>query len=785
VPRSTVPERPLDATARGLRALWRVMPTGGGLSDEDWVGRHRLLTWVMIGSETALTATGLLVGRLDVEWLISVLVVALCAAAALLLPPRRRPSSAVALGFTTVCAGLVIMFSGLTEAHFSFFVAVGLLALYRDWAPFGIFLVATVAHHAFMGMMMSDRTYDHMNAIEHPWRWAVVHGVAVLLMAATQVIAWRLTEAEEARANDDLSRAEAQFTAAFEEAPVPMSMLSPDGVVLRLNPAFRSWLSLDQPLPVGATVADLPITPDVEPRILGRMRDEHLNVLNEHYVFRHEDGRVIHVDLHASALRDDEGELKVVVCHFLDTTGKHAQEEALQRRARADSLTGLLSRGAFETDLVALIDARPEQVSVIYIDVDRFKVINDSYGHAAGDEVLRVLGSRLTALAPLDALVARLGGDEFAIALAGPVERAHRLGEAIVNSCAAPLPVVGGHLAVTVSIGVSASVEGEDAEATLQSADLAMYAAKQTGRDRVKLFDDSMREATESRIAAEHLLREALDADWTQSLPVWFQPIVALDSPGRPIVGAEALIRLRTPDGGLVAPGAFIPIAEETGLVVPLGEHVLTTALLYLCAWESQLSYVSVNVSPRQLSEGGFVEMLSRALEDSGLEDPSRLVLEITETSMLATGVDLESTLESIKALGVRLALDDFGTGYSSLTWLQSVPADIVKLDRSFVAGLATDSAKASIISAVLWLARSLGMSVVAEGVEEVSDADRLAEAGCPNAQGYLFGKPMDPSALELLLPPVRVPYGSFMADGVSAPFQVPTARSRIPSLPS
>jgi EAL domain-containing protein (putative c-di-GMP-specific phosphodiesterase class I) len=311
-----------------------------------------------------------------------------------------------------------------------------------------------------------------------------------------------------------------------------------------------------------------------------------------------------------------------------------------------------------------------------------------------------------------------------------------------------------------------------------------MYAAKQTGRDRVRLFDAGLREATASRVAAEHLLREALDADWKMSLPVWFQPIVSLTTPGRPIVGAEALIRLRTPDGGLVPPGVFIPIAEETGLVVPLGEHVLVTALAHLCVWESQLTYVSVNVSPRQLSEPGFVTMLSRVLGESGLQDRSRLVLEITETSMLQTGVDLNQTLDAVKALGVRLALDDFGTGYSSLTWLQSVPADIVKLDRSFVAGLATDPAKASIISAVLWLARSLGMSVVAEGVEDVADADRLAAAGCPNAQGYLFGRPMEPTALELVLPPVRVPYRSFMADDESAPLQMPSRRSRIASLP-
>jgi diguanylate cyclase (GGDEF)-like protein/PAS domain S-box-containing protein len=778
VPRSSVPERRIDAT-RAVRSLRQIMPTGGGLDDEDWQGRHRLLTATMVATAVLLTGIGADMHRLGPNWLVTILIIAACTVGALVLPPRRLPSCAVALGLTAACAGLVMIFNGLTEAHFSFFIAVGALALYRDWVPFGVFLAGTVAHHAFMGAIMADLTYDHADARFHPWRWAAIHGVAVLLMALTQVIAWRLTEAEEGRATDDLTRAEAQFSAAFEEAPIPLTMVSPSGVILRVNPAFVDWVGLAEAPPVGATVADLPIKAEQPTGILDRLREEGVDVIREHHLFRHDDGRLIHVDLHASALRDDAGELKLIVTHFLDTTEKHAQEAVLHRRVREDSLTGLLSRGAFEADLVDLIAARPGQVSVIYIDVDRFKVINDSYGHGAGDEVLRALGSRLTSLTPPDALVARLGGDEFAIALAGPMDGAHRLGEAIVNSCAAPLPVVGGHLSVTLSVGLSAAIEGQDAEATLQSADLAMYAAKQTGRDRVKLFDDSMRQATESRVAAEHQLREALDVDWSMSLPVWFQPIVSL-SEGRPIVGAEALIRLRTPEGGLVPPGVFIPIAEETGLVVPLGEHVLRTALTYLRLFDDRLPYVSVNVSPRQLSEVGFVPMLVRELEESGLADASRLVLEVTETSVLETGLDLHQTFHAVKALGVRLALDDFGTGYSSLTWLQSVPADIVKLDRSFVAGLATDSSKASIISAVLWLARSLGMSVVAEGVEDVEDADMLAEAGCPLAQGYLFGKPMPPDELATVLAAGAVPAfraTTFGQDDVSSPPGVPSPR--------
>jgi EAL domain-containing protein (putative c-di-GMP-specific phosphodiesterase class I) len=282
----------------------------------------------------------------------------------------------------------------------------------------------------------------------------------------------------------------------------------------------------------------------------------------------------------------------------------------------------------------------------------------------------------------------------------------------------------------------------------LRNADLAMYAAKASGSNRCAVFSEEMHVHAMTRLDRREELERAIEGG---ELVLHYQPIVDLDL-GR-TAGFEALVRWNHPERGLLGPGEFIPLAEETGLIVELGQHVLHTALVQLRAWGDRLPYVSVNVSPRQLSEAGFVPMLTAELAASGLTDPSRLVLEITETSLLLTSVELKRRLDSIKALGVRLALDDFGTGYSSLTWLQSVPADIVKLDRSFVAGLANDPDKAAIISAVLWLAKSLGMSVIAEGVEEVEDAEMLARADCPAAQGYLFSRPVDPETLERLLP--------------------------------
>jgi diguanylate cyclase (GGDEF)-like protein len=390
---------------------------------------------------------------------------------------------------------------------------------------------------------------------------------------------------------------------------------------------------------------------------------------------------------------------------------------------------------------------------VLYLDVDRFKSINDGSGHGAGDDVLRTLAARLSATVPQGSLVARLGGDEFVVALPGTLETGQQAGQALLTAFAEPMSIAGGRRQLAVSIGLTVARGAGQAEDAVLSADTAMYAAKRGGGNRVEVFSDQMRVSVRRKVVAEARLREALSGELTQTLPVWFQPVVS--TADRSIVGAEALVRMCTPDGEILAPGHFIEAAEETGLVVPLGEHVLRRAVIRLLEWGDDLGYISVNVSPRQLAEPGFVPMLAALLAAHPELDPARLVLEITETALLSSGGDVRDRLLTIKSLGVRLALDDFGTGYSSLTWLQSVPADVVKLDRSFVAGLAADPRKSSIISAVLWLARSLGMSVTAEGVEDTDDWNTLRSADCPAVQGYYISKPMpaDEFATFLRLP--------------------------------
>ncbi|MEV6849007.1 EAL domain-containing protein [Actinoplanes sp. NPDC051411] len=726
-----------------LSAIRGWIPAGGGLRDEDWAGRHRLLTLLLAATVPLLTAFGVFRDALATDWLVTILAVLGCVVAAVSLRPRRLPSTFVALGFTIACAGFVTMCHGLTEAHFSFFIAAAALALYRDWTPFGMFLLATTVQHAVFGATHGDHTYDHHSALVHPWVWALLHGGAVLLAAAFQVIGWRLTENEERRAEENLNESNAQLTVAFDETPVPMAMIAPDGVILRSNEAYRDWIGMSDGLPPGFTVADLPVTPldaDVEPLFDLLLRSaEPVTVTRR---FRREtDGAIVWVEMHSTALHDRDGRLRLIFVHCLDVTSNRRHAEELRHQVRHDSLTGLLSRAAFEQDLAALLAEHPGPACLLYLDVDRFKTINDGSGHGAGDEVLRTLADRLSATVPGSSLIARLGGDEFVVALPGTLENGWDVADALVSAFAEPMDIGGSRMQVAVSIGLTVAQGAGQAEDAVLAADTAMYTAKRSGGNRVEAFSDEMRVSVRRRVVSEARLREALAGDPVETLPVWFQPVVS--TADRRIVGAEALVRMRTPDGEILAPGHFIAAAEETGLVVPLGEHVLRIAVSHLMEWGDALGYVSVNVSPRQLGEPGFVPMLAELLAAHPGLDPSRLVLEITETALLSSSVDVQERLQMIKALGMRIALDDFGTGYSSLTWLQSVPADVVKLDRSFVAGLAADPRKSSIISAVLWLARSLGMSVTAEGVEDEADWNTLRSADCPAVQGYYISKPL------------------------------------------
>ena len=438
-----------------------------------------------------------------------------------------------------------------------------------------------------------------------------------------------------------------------------------------------------------------------------------------------------------------------------DVTSQREAAEALSQLALHDPLTALPNRSLFMDRLdqaLCRLDRRDRVLAVLFVDLDRFKAINDRFGHAAGDETLMAVGGRLREVLRPDDTLARLGGDEFVV-LCEDLEddrAAVRVAERVLAALERPI-LSGDHAVVsTASIGIALTRRSDTTpDALLRDADMAMYRAKETGRNRIEVFDNSARLRSQARVQTAEELRQAVDSG---QLRVVYQPIVHLGQ-ATP-AGVEALVRWQHPRRGLLTPAEFIQVAEDTGLVVPLGAWVLRQACRDLTeildrgtvGGSSEL-VMSVNLSARQLSAPGLVEMVERILAEYGLA-PWRLCFEITE-SVLMDDVDLAiPVLSKLREIGVRLAIDDFGTGYSSLGYLRRFPVDIVKLDRAFVAGLGSDSAADAIAAAVINLGHALGLSVIAEGVETEDQLTVLQALGCDRAQGYLWSPPQAPAAL-------------------------------------
>jgi diguanylate cyclase (GGDEF)-like protein len=428
----------------------------------------------------------------------------------------------------------------------------------------------------------------------------------------------------------------------------------------------------------------------------------------------------------------------------------------LAERAIHDALTGLPNRTlALDRLQHALSRHRMDGgvLAVLFVDLDRFKIINDTLGHEVGDEVLRVVAGRLGQAARRSDTVCRLAGDEFVVVsedLARP-EDAVAIGERFVTDLSRPITVQRGReVSVGASVGVAYDTTGLPltAEEMLRHADMAMYRAKQRGRGRVETFDDTLRVALEQRVSVEDELRHGIEAG---QLRVFYQPIVAADDTA--MAGYEALVRWQHPTRGLLGPGEFIDVAEETGLIVPLGAAVLTEACRQFATWRATLpgyenAFVSVNVSPTQFGLPTFVPTLARVLGETGL-DPDALWLEITETAIMADEAVARETLAAVCRLGVHLSVDDFGTGYSPLTYLRWFPVEALKIDRGFVDGLGRDSEDEAIVTMVLALARSLGLRTVAEGVENEAQAVWLSQRGCTALQGFHFGRPVPAREIE------------------------------------
>ncbi len=435
----------------------------------------------------------------------------------------------------------------------------------------------------------------------------------------------------------------------------------------------------------------------------------------------------------------------------------------VQDLAERDSLTGAANRRMFEVTLERVLELGTDRRShsepvtaVLFIDLDDFKVVNDTFGHAAGDGLLVAVTERIAASVRDGDLVARLGGDEFAVLTADSAElkRSVAMAERLVRELRAPYLIGGKHVSVTASIGIAAAHNAEPAGDVVRNADVAMYMAKANGKAGYAIFDPAMHAAIRERHELGADLQVAVERG---QLRVVYQPIVALES--GEMAGVEALVRWDHPERGLVSPGEFIQIAEENGTILPIGRWILNTACREAAAWrlDQQPLFLCVNVSAREIQQVDFVSAVASALADAGLP-AERLSLEITETALLKATPSTIATLEAVRALGVRVVIDDFGTGYFSLSHLRQFPVDALKIASEFVQVAEGDSRSAALAGAIVAMSQSLEIRTVAEGIEDADQADRMRSLGCTYGQGYFFSHPLSTTDVALAVDPTAVP---------------------------
>jgi diguanylate cyclase (GGDEF)-like protein/PAS domain S-box-containing protein len=548
---------------------------------------------------------------------------------------------------------------------------------------------------------------------------------------------------DRARTTVSLEQARRRFQQAFHSAPTGMALVRlDDSRIVDANQSLADMLGRSLPSLIGAGIREITHPDDLRAAATQRARLE-LGIADTYLLeqrYLRSDGEFVWARTRVS-VTEDEG-VALAITHIEDVTDQRMAAERLTHAATHDGLTELPNRAALVERLDELLGrAGVGQVSVLFIDLDNFKMVNDSLGHGVGDELLRRIAGRLRHVMRDTDCLARFGGDEFVVFVDGGVDPAI-VAERLRRAVLAPVMIEEHELVVTASIGFAVNSSSDlTADELLRDADAAMYRAKAAGRDRIEAFTEETRAASVAALQTSGELRRGLERG--EVVP-YFQPIVDLD--GGHVIGFEVLARWLHPERGLLVPAQFLPMAEDSGLIVDLGSRILRDALAQLAHWRAvglrfASCSLSVNIATQQLIDGRFLDIVHDALGETGI-DADSLWLEITETALMADSNAAGRALRDLRGLGLHLSVDDFGTGYSSLTYLKRFPVEAIKIDRSFVTGLGLEADDTSIVEAVVRLGHSLGLSVVAEGVETPLQLNRLRELGCDKGQGYLFGRP-------------------------------------------
>jgi diguanylate cyclase (GGDEF)-like protein/PAS domain S-box-containing protein len=559
---------------------------------------------------------------------------------------------------------------------------------------------------------------------------------------------------ERRNATQALREAERRYRGLFDNAIEGIFRTTADGHFLDANPALANIYGFSSPQELMSQLRDIGRQLYVD----SQRREEFMRIVRargsvsgfESQVYR-KNGDVIWISENARALFDADGRCVGYEGTVEDVTDRKLYQARIEQQANYDTLTGLANRSLLQDRLEqALITAGSynSRLAVVFVDLDRFKFINDSLGHHIGDRLLKTMADRLESCVRECDTVARLGGDEFVVLITGQTapDQVRTVVERMLTVVSQPWVIEQGEFNMSCSIGVALFPnDGTDAQTLLKHADSAMYRAKESGRNNFQFFTRELNTLMTERLEMESKLRRALERD---QFLLHYQPRVDLCS-GR-IIGAEALLRWKLPEQGIIAPGRFIGLAEETGLIVPIGKWVLKQACAQNKAWQNaglEPIVVSVNVSARQFRQDNLVRTVAEALEETGL-DAKYLELELTESMVMHDAAQLVAMLGELKRLGVQISVDDFGTGYSSLSYLKRFPVDRLKVDRSFVEHLGTDADDATIVRAIITLGHNLGLKVVAEGVEQEDQVTFLRLNQCDEAQGFIFCRPIESAAL-------------------------------------